>query len=83
MKRQTKKGPRRSRAMPVSTKRFVITDYSDRSYLTVGKAYQAKRLSENVLTVVDSDGDEILIANPDAPFTCPHIGENRWRWATL
>lgn len=82
MKRQTKKGPRRSRAMPVSTKRFVITDYRETAYLTAGEVYRAKRLTEGLLTIRDDDGDEILIANPDAQFTCPHIGENRWRWAT-
>lgn len=83
MKRQTKKGPRRSRAMPVSTKRFVVTDYRDTAYLTAGETYWAKRLTEGLLAIRDDDGDEIVIANPGAMFPCSHIGENRWRWATL
>lgn len=82
MKRQTKKGPRRSRAMPV-VGRMVETDYRGTAYLTAGKVYRAKRLTEGLLTIRDDDGDEIVIANPGATFTCSHIGESRWRWATL
>lgn len=83
MKRHTKKGPRRSAQMPVATKRFVVTDYDGCVYITAGKVYEVIYSGRDGETIVDNQGCEIEICTPRLLFGCSHLGERRWRWATL
>lgn len=83
MKRYTEKGPRRSRAMPVSSRRFVVTDYDGCRYITAGKAYEVTFYGRHGEEIVDDMADTIEIVTPLWPVGCPHINENKWRWATL
>lgn len=82
MKRYTKKGPRRSRAMPVSSKRFVVTDYDGCRYITAGKAYKRDQNSPWSFGITDDRGRAMCISNPG--YKCAHLDDTGvWRWAVL
>lgn len=72
MKRQTKKGPRRSRAMPVvGSGVWVSTTYSGCRYVTAGKVYKQNPDSCWSFGIKDDFGDEICIRCPGSP--CGHL----------
>lgn len=83
MKRYTKKGPRRSLAMPVSTKRFVVTDYDSCEYITAGKVYEVTYYGTRGEEIANDRANTIEIVTPLWPFGCSHIDGHKWRWATL
>lgn len=90
MKRYTKKGPRRSRAMPVSSKRFVVA-LRDCEYVTNGKSYRLEYSSRwGCLAVIADNGEELVsnafMSGPDGIVAeCFHLGgmKDSWRWVTL
>lgn len=90
MKRQTKKGQRRSRAMPVSSKRFVVALRSC-AYVTEGKTYRLNYSQRWGGPAIVADTGEELISNAfmsgvgGIVAKCYHLGglPNSWRWATL
>lgn len=83
MKRYTKKGPRRSRAMPVSSRRFVVTQHSPRSYITAGKAYKVTFYGRRGEEIVSDTGSILEIVSPLWSCGCAHLDDRKWRWATL
>lgn len=72
MKRQTKKGPRRSRAMPVRASGvWVSTTYSGCRYVTAGKVYKKNPDSRWSFGINDDFGGEICIRYPGS--LCTHL----------
>lgn len=82
MKRHTKKGPRRSAQMPVTTKRFVVTDYDGCSYITAGKVYKLDLDSPWGFGIVSDQGRDLCIRYTGN--VCSHLDDvGMWRWAKL
>ncbi|MGL4755895.1 MAG: hypothetical protein ACRCXB_26355 [Aeromonadaceae bacterium] len=85
MKRQTKKGPCRSRAMPVSSKRFVVTDYDGCSYIEAGHNYKVLGACGSFTNLI---GIEVrtgvaTVVSPECGRGCAHLDDRKWSWATL
>lgn len=85
MKRQTKKGPRRSRAMPVRSKRVVVTDYDGNSNITAGKVYKLEPNSTYGVAIRSDIGLWCYSYSFDGDIQnqCSHLKGRKWRWATL
>lgn len=59
MQIKTKRGVRRVRNQRVINRRFIVTDYADCRYITVGKLYPVKVLNYGILEIVDDQCDTI------------------------
>jgi hypothetical protein len=83
MKIKTKRGARRIRNQRVVCKRFVVTDYTGCSYITVGKWYEVIGYTKIGNPMIISDDSpvnvHIITGQP-----CSHLNRvGTWRYVTI